>query len=88
MPYHVKVKSDFSAAHFLTGESLHGHNFSVEVKVYGKLNERLMVMDFADLKNALDNICDEMDHKVLISKYNPGLESSVSIEIQKEVHSN
>ena len=82
MSYYIKVKDAFSAAHFLTGEGLHGHNFSVEVKVYGDLNKEFMVMDFADLKNVLDNICEELDHRVLVSKSDVKSESARSIEVQ------
>jgi len=83
MPYCIKVKGDFPAAHFLTGEGIHGHNFSVEVGVYGGLNEEFMVMDFSDLKNAVDEICDELDHRVLVPSKNAKL-SEESIEIQNE----
>ncbi|ODS35111.1 MAG: hypothetical protein A7316_04465 [Candidatus Altiarchaeales archaeon WOR_SM1_86-2] len=83
MPYCIKVNGDFSAAHFLTGERIHGHNFSVEVRVCGRLNEEFMVMDFSDLKNAVDEICDKLDHRVLISSKDAKL-SEESIEIQNE----
>jgi len=64
----VKVIADFSAAHFLRGykgkcESLHGHNWKVEVVVSGsKLDSLGMVIDFSDLKKLTKAVLEELDH--------------------------
>lgn len=84
--FEVKVASFFSAAHSLRGyegkcESLHGHNWQVEVIVKSKsLNSQGLVLDFKDLKGALKQILDELDHKCLnevafFKKRNPSSEN-------------
>ncbi len=69
--YEVKIKTDFSAAHNLREvggkcESLHGHNFTVEVVVQSDtLDESGMVIDFRLLKSRAKEVLDALDHKYL-----------------------
>lgn len=69
--YKIKIISNFSAAHSLREykgkcESLHGHNWKVEVVVSSeKLNSLGMGMDFSDLKKITLRVLDELDHKHL-----------------------
>lgn len=69
--FEVKAAVTFSAAHYLKKykgkcESLHGHNWKVEVRVSSKrLDYRGMVIDFKDLKKLLREITSELDHKLL-----------------------
>ncbi len=69
--FEIMVKSQFSAAHRLRNlhgkcEQLHGHNWKVEVSVESKrLNREGLVMDFEVLKQKLNNILKEFDHKFL-----------------------
>ncbi len=69
--YEVKIKSDFSAAHNLREvggkcESLHGHNFTVEVVVESQtLDEGGMVVDFRVLKAKTKEVLDPLDHRYL-----------------------
>jgi 6-pyruvoyltetrahydropterin/6-carboxytetrahydropterin synthase len=69
--YEVKIKTDFSAAHNLREvggkcESLHGHNFTVEVVVESEtLDEGGMVIDFRLLKSKAKEMLDALDHKYL-----------------------
>lgn len=45
---------------------LHGHSFRVRVTVTGPVGEASgWVMDFADLKDAVQPIVDELDHRLL-----------------------
>lgn len=66
--YEVRVEADFAAAHFLRDyhgkcENLHGHNYKVYAHVSGSvLNEGGMLLDFSILKNALRQVCKELDH--------------------------
>jgi len=66
--YEVRVEADFAAAHFLKDyhgkcENLHGHNYKVYAHVSGnKLNEGGMLLDFTFLKEALREVCKELDH--------------------------
>ncbi|MBU0682698.1 MAG: 6-carboxytetrahydropterin synthase QueD [Candidatus Omnitrophota bacterium] len=69
--YEVKVKSKFSSAHNLRQykgkcEELHGHNWHVELVLFAEaLNSAGMVLDFKDLKNLLNEVLAELDHKHL-----------------------
>ncbi|MCQ2598033.1 MAG: 6-carboxytetrahydropterin synthase QueD [Treponema sp.] len=66
--YEVRVEADFAAAHFLRDyhgkcENLHGHNYKVYAHVSGSvLNEGGMLLDFSILKDALRQVCKELDH--------------------------
>jgi len=69
--YEVKIKADFSAAHNLREvggrcESLHGHNFAVEVTVESEsLDECGMVIDFRLLKAKTKEVLETLDHRYL-----------------------
>ena len=66
--YEIKIKTDFSAAHNLREvggncESLHGHNFVVEVAVESEgVDELGMVMDFRLLKEKTRAVLKTLDH--------------------------
>jgi 6-pyruvoyltetrahydropterin/6-carboxytetrahydropterin synthase len=80
--YSVRISKDqlvFSAAHFITLEGevcerLHGHNYRVGAEVHGPLNEQHYVVDFLALRDALQEILEELDHYVLLPTGNPGIE--------------
>lgn len=69
--YRIKIYDRFASAHFLKGykgecESLHGHNWKVEVEVQGEnLDDIGMLMDFKLLKGILRDILKELDHRLL-----------------------
>ncbi len=69
--YEVKIEADFSAAHNLKEvggkcESLHGHNFKVEVAVESEtLDNSGMVIDFRLLKEKTRNLLEILDHRYL-----------------------
>lgn len=69
--YELKVLGSFAAAHSLRNfkgrcESLHGHNWQVEVVVSGaRLAEADILMDFGDLKELLKRALDGLDHRHL-----------------------
>lgn len=84
--FSVKVKGNFSSAHNLRGykgkcENLHGHNWEVEVVVSKPELDKLgMVVDFKLLKNELNALLEELDHKYLndiayFKKINPTSEN-------------
>jgi 6-pyruvoyltetrahydropterin/6-carboxytetrahydropterin synthase len=61
----------FSAAHFITFngnvcEPLHGHNYRVNVEVFGPLDENHYVIDFIALRDELKRITDALDHRMLL----------------------
>lgn len=80
--FRIRVKKDytvFSSAHFITFaghrcESLHGHNYRVGVALDGALDEDgWYVLDFSLVKRLMRQLCDEIDHKVLLPTENPKL---------------
>ena len=72
--FRVRVTKDhlvFSAAHFITFnghicERLHGHNWRTAVELVGPLDENRYVFDFISLRDALQKIVNELDHRVLL----------------------
>ena len=84
--YSIKVEAYFSSAHNLRGykgkcESLHGHNWKVEVRVAAAALDKIgMVMDFKVLKDKLNAALEKLDHKYLnklayFKKVNPTSEN-------------
>ncbi|HPC02811.1 MAG TPA: 6-carboxytetrahydropterin synthase QueD [Syntrophales bacterium] len=69
--YEVTIEKTFSAAHALSEiggkcESLHGHNFTVEVTVAGpELNGQGLLLDFRVLKEWTGAVLDRLDHRFL-----------------------
>jgi 6-pyruvoyltetrahydropterin/6-carboxytetrahydropterin synthase len=61
----------FSAAHAIRGhtrgcQNLHGHNYRVRVHLKAeRLDELGMVLDFADLKQMMQEIVGPFDHQVI-----------------------
>lgn len=70
--YYLKTEQSFDAAHFLKGyegkcSNIHGHRWRVVAQVSApdlsqEGQTRGMVVDFGDLKQALKEICDGLDH--------------------------
>ncbi len=69
--YELKIITSFAAAHCLREfkgkcESLHGHNWKVEVCVRSPNLDRIgLVIDFKEIKKATEEVLDELDHKHL-----------------------
>lgn len=73
--YELKTEQSFDAAHFLKGyegkcSNIHGHRWRVVAQVRAEhLSQehqtRGMVVDFGDLKGALKEICDGLDHSLI-----------------------
>jgi 6-pyruvoyltetrahydropterin/6-carboxytetrahydropterin synthase len=84
--YEVKILSDFSAAHNLRNfrgkcESLHGHNWKVEVVLRGsELDESGVLVDFREVKQATRELLEDVDHHYLndlpfFREHNPSSEN-------------
>ncbi len=54
-----------------TREPLHGHNYRVQIKGEAPKLSGDMVFDFLDIKPIVREVCDSLDHKLLIPKDNP-----------------
>ena len=84
--YEIKIITSFSAAHRLENfygkcESLHGHNWKVEVFLQGdRLNDTGLLQDFGVVKAHTRELLEEVDHKYLnelpaFSQHNPSSEN-------------
>lgn len=76
--YRIEVTKEylgFAAAHFITMkgkcERLHGHNYQTWFEVEGELTEDGYVFDFSELKQIAKELCDALDHRVLLATENP-----------------
>lgn len=73
--YSVRVSKDylvFCAGHFITYagstcERLHGHNYRVACELTGPLDGNHYVFDFIALKDLLQRLVDQLDHRMLIA---------------------
>lgn len=80
--YSIKVYKqyfNFASSHFLifddgSREPLHGHNYRVMFK--GEASELVgdMVFDFLDIKPIVREVCDSLDHKLLLPKLNKDIQ--------------
>lgn len=80
--FNVRIEKQqlvFSAAHFITYdgdvcEPLHGHNYHVAAEVGGPLDENQYVVDFIAVRDALQEIVDALDHRMLLPTEHPTIE--------------
>lgn len=86
--FRVRVTKDhlvFSAGHFITittpvgeiCERIHGHNWRTAVEVAGPLDENGYVFDFIALRDALQTIVAELDHRMLLPLQHPRIQLSI-----------
>jgi 6-pyruvoyltetrahydropterin/6-carboxytetrahydropterin synthase len=78
----VKDALVFSAGHFITigedfCERLHGHNFRLAAEVEGPLDENGYVFDFIALRDALQHLVNELDHRMLLPTEHPRIRLEV-----------
>ena len=66
--YCLTVRSEFSAAHSLRGYEgrcarVHGHNYKIHLEITAhRLDAIGFVVDYYDIKTALQNAIDQLDH--------------------------
>jgi len=71
--YRISKEFSFAMGHRLSChqglcKNFHGHNYTVVVGVKSKfLNANGMVIDFSDLKAAVNSYLDEMDHALMVN---------------------
>ena len=86
--FRVRVTKDqlvFSAGHFITittldgeiCERIHGHNWRTAVEVAGPLDGNGYVFDFIALRDALQTIVAELDHRMLLPLQHPRIRVNV-----------
>ncbi len=69
--YEVSVEETFAAGHALRGyrgkcENVHGHNYKVRITLSGETLDPIgLLFDFKDLKAAMGEVIDRLDHQFL-----------------------
>jgi 6-pyruvoyltetrahydropterin/6-carboxytetrahydropterin synthase len=67
-----KEKIRFSSAHVIPEYEkcgrLHGHTYAVNMKLYGIPDKKGIILDFSIIKDYLNEIVKEIDHKIIIPK--------------------
>ena len=81
--YSIKVYKqyfNFASSHFLVFEGkrepIHGHNYRVRVSGSSKKLASDMVFDFLDIKPIVRDVCDSLDHRLLLPSDNPWIKMS------------
>ena len=78
-----KTNIRFSSAHVIPEYEkcgrLHGHTYAVHAKITGKPDGKGIIIDFSLLKDAIKDVVEKLDHKLLI----PEKSGIVSIEKTK-----
>ncbi len=77
--FEIHVSKDyltFCSGHFITYdgslcETLHGHNYRASIRLEGQLDENHYVVNFITVKRMMKQICDELDHRMLLPEHNP-----------------
>ncbi len=83
--FEVSVEDTFAAGHALRGyrgkcENPHGHNYKVQITLHGdRLDNIGLLFDFKDLKAAMNEVIDRLDHK-FINDLEPFTELNPSAE--------
>lgn len=79
MTFSIKIvdpRCSFSAAHFLLEHEkccrIHGHNYIVQVELFGILDQNMYIYDFSVVKKNIMDIVAELDHYFLIAVNNSG----------------
>lgn len=89
--FHVRLAKErfvFCAAHFITYngdvcEPLHGHNYHVAAEIHGPLDENHYVVDFIQVRDAIQKIVDSLDHRMLLPLAHPTIHVTVeAAEVQ------
>lgn len=83
--FEVSVEDSFAAGHALRGyrgkcENPHGHNYKVQITLNGESLDNIgLLFDFKDLKTAMNEVIDRLDHK-FINDIEPFTEMNPSAE--------
>lgn len=102
MSYIVELKKErfkFSATHFTIfsedrAEKLHGHNYHVSINIKFKdIDEDTgLTVEFSELKNEIQKLCDLLDEKILIPAESPFLsvgevEENIEVRYNSKLYS-
>ena len=82
------AKMRFSACHFIPNHPkcgcLHGHTYAISVRIEGE-QVGDFIIDFERVKGIVNEICDRLDHRVLIAEKDPRLRIVKTKEVSVEI---
>lgn len=82
------AKLRFSACHFIPNHPkcgcLHGHTYAISVRIEGEQVGDFIV-DFEMVKGIVNELCDRLDHRVLIAEKDPRLRIEKKKEVSVEI---
>ncbi|TRZ88858.1 MAG: 6-pyruvoyl tetrahydropterin synthase family protein [Methanosarcinales archaeon] len=82
------AKLRFSACHFIPNHPkcgcLHGHTYAISVRLDGEQKGEFLI-DFERVKGIVNELCDRLDHRVLIAEKDPRLRVEKKKEISIEI---
>ena len=82
------AKLRFSACHFIPNHPkcgcLHGHTYAISVRIEGQ-QVGDFIIDFEMVKKIVNEICDRLDHRVLIAEKDPRLRIGKTKEVSVEI---
>lgn len=82
------AKLRFSACHFIPNHPkcgcLHGHTYAISVRLKGEQVGEFII-DFEKVKKIVNELCDRLDHRVLIAESDPRLRIEKNNEVSVEI---
>ncbi len=76
----------FSGCHIIPEHDvcnrLHGHTYTIHIRIHGSLNDQGFILDFGIIKDALRKIINELDHRLLIPELNKNLKITKSDPVE------
>ncbi|MDP3104528.1 MAG: 6-pyruvoyl tetrahydropterin synthase family protein [Candidatus Methanoperedens sp.] len=82
------AKLRFSACHFIPNHPkcgcLHGHTYAISVRIEGE-QVGDFIIDFERVKGIVNELCDRLDHRVLIAENDPRLRIEKKKEVSVEI---
>ncbi len=85
------AKLRFSACHFIPNHPkcgcLHGHTYAISVRIEGEQTGEFII-DFERVKGIVNEICDRLDHRVLIAEKDLRLRIQKSRDVSIEIIEN
>lgn len=85
----------FDAAHIIPGHPkcghLHGHTYALSARLVGDVAEQGFITDFGVVKDALRDLADHLDHRVLVQEEGPEVEvaergDQVELQVGKKAY--
>ena len=84
------IDSAHCIPHHETCNEMHGHTYTIELRVEGEKGKGGMVIDFIELKKILRGVLDDYDHRVLNDIIDvptcENLAEDIHAKLEKKIH--